>query len=341
MKRLLGVLTIIGGLTVTSFGFAGDGVGVGNGDPDTREIYIQKLKDEMAESFTSGGRRTPKYHADSISSWCSTVSAVLRRELGRASNALKRNQIGKAELTLVDALVAAAQSIEFDPELGGPMTKTLIDRGLLISDAMDEMLGGRCCSKKTKVERLTKVKFLVEYVKFIVRTERELDRSWYIPARYRHNSCWTECDADGYGRCWTECAPEFDFDGFQKQFIEFAQEQLAFMTTHFTETVKRGRNDRVVPIGDPRAFLKLAELGSQFVADDLRNNVYAYHNACSIIDLEALALELNAYNVFGDRSIWYNEREAIEDTQTRLQDVLSALGGCYSSTQVDTNDRRN
>ena len=331
MRQLLCVLTVAIGLTQAMSGFAGDGVGVGNGDPDTRQQYIKKIKAELADSFSRGSKRGRGYTSDSISSWCSKVSAVLRRERDRAGNALKRNQLAKAELMLIDALVAAAQSIEFDPELGSPMTKTLIDRGLLISDALDEILGGPCCTTKSKVERLTKVKFLFEYVQFIIQTEHDLDQRWYIPARYSHDSCWTECDGEGYGRCWTECAPGFDFDSFQRQFVVFAQNQLSFMTNRFTETVRRGRYDRVVPIGDPRAFLKLAELGSQFVAADLKDNVYAYRNACSIIDLETLGQELNEYNVFGIRDSWSGDRQAIEATQDRLETVLSALGGCYKN----------
>ena len=96
----------------------------------------------------------------------------------------------------------------------------------------------------------------------------------------------------------------------------------------FTEMVMKHGYLEVLPVGNPKAFLKLTELASGFVANDLANNIYAYSNACEIQELDALSENLTAYNLYGDRSVWRNDRWAITSVREILESIGNDINAC-------------
>lgn len=302
MKRRLMNGTVVIGLLATSAALAAEGTGVGNGGNSARDQYLLKLKNEMSLSMSRG-----KNPAHDVIDWCSRVSAALMRERQRAMLQYQYNRRAQAEQILIDALVVAGQSLETNPDQSGPMTKMLIDRTLTYSQALDQALGSGAPFALS-----TKLNFLFGSVDFIVQIAREFDPPYYIPYRYQYNRC-------------HECPPDFDFSAFERQFVAMAARQLSFVTEHLTEAALSGHGVNFVPVGDPRAFLTVAELSTSFVAHDLRDNLHAYANACSIRDLESLSQTLTSYNLYGDRSIFPNDRWAVDQVREEMDRIADQI----------------
>ncbi len=292
---------------------AASGTGVGSGGNDSRDQYLAKLMGRKIKI-------SPQTLYTEISQWCSDVVIVLKKEKARAAVQLQRKgNAVLAEQILVDAMLAAAESLDIASEQASPVTKSLIDNGLFYSQALDATLGSAPLATQTKLN------FLFSYVDFIIQKEKSLDRPYFIPYRYRYKSCWSACGNAKYS-CWEEnCEADFNFKAFAKEYVDFGKEQIEFVLDKFTEQDGRGR---IVPLGSPIAFLKLAELVSKQVAQDLSNNLYAYAHACSIRELEALSANLEAFNLYGDNSIYYNTANAVQAVHDELRNIANSLNGC-------------
>jgi hypothetical protein len=167
-----------GSLTVqTSVQMAANGTGVGNGGNSARDVYLSNLKRELAVRQSTGNP------SGAITAWCSQVSSVLLRERQRAMLQYQYEKLDGAEQILIDALVAAAQSLDNNPN-PKPMTKKLIDRTLIYSQALDQALSG-----SDRLSEVTKLNFLFSSVDFIVDVARNLDPPYYIPYQYQYGGC--------------------------------------------------------------------------------------------------------------------------------------------------------
>jgi hypothetical protein len=297
-QKILGVLTVALVMMVGQGSIAG--TGVANGGNSARDQYLEKLKREMS-------------HQGDVTAWCNQISSILKRERQRAMLQYQFNRGAEALQILNDALVTAGQSLEVDPEKGGPMTKKLIDRTLMYSQALDQAM-----VDSSQLSTTTKLNFLFESINFISEIARDLDPPYYIPYRYRYRDC-RDCDHD------------FDFGAFQRIFIRMASRQLSFVTNQLTENRSGPEGLQTFPLGDPRAFLAIAELATSYVAQDLRDNLHAYANACVIRDLESLSETLTAYNLYHDRSIFPNDRWAVgqsAEEMNRLSAQILNNSGC-------------
>jgi hypothetical protein len=140
------------------------GGGVGNGGEASRKAYIKKLKDELGELQLRKSTQT-----EEITGWSSKVANMLKTEMERAERRIsKQNDLDAAKQIMQDALAVAGDSLELEPELAKPITKTLIDRGLMILIALDDTLD---VSKKFDLK--TEVNFLFDYMGFIIKKEKE------------------------------------------------------------------------------------------------------------------------------------------------------------------------
>lgn len=288
-----------------------EGTGVGNGGSNARDQYLAKLRREIGPRITDHGST-----ATDLANWCDKITSILRRELRRAHLEYSQNRLYISEQILIDALVAAAQSIEVDPTLGGPMTKTLIDRGLLASEALDQAFNA--CNG---FDQISKLNFLFEWVQLVIQVESEFDKPRYIPFRYQYN------------RCADRCPPEFHLAEFERQLIKYSKKQLEFITTHFTEIANHAGQQVVIPIGNPRVMLVLAELASTSVCNDLSSNLHAYNFACSVRDLELLSQSLKGYNWHGDRSYFRNDAYAIAGVSEEFKRITDELSTFPCSCQ--------
>jgi len=294
-------------LGVTQVSQSAEGSGVGNGGNDPLSEYQAGLNRELGVSNCGANCGT----AD-LDAWCAKITRVLRRELSKAQLQIQYENFIFANQILRTSLIAASDSLNADPNLGGPMTKRLIDRGLVLVQALDNANLGI-----GRLGLVTKAHFLVNYVQLILDVEKHLDRPLYIPYLYK------------YGRCHRrECPGEFRFDLFEQRYIEFAQRQLSFLNNEFTHVVFRDGASEVIPLGNPKAFLVLAELVTSFVAEDLTSNLYAYAYACVVQDLQALSDSLRCYNWYGDKTVYPNDRWAINSSSMEIDHLIHQMNSC-------------
>lgn len=275
------------------------GTGVGNGGDGERTAYIEKMKSELMGQ--SGAVRD-------ISDWCSQVTRVLRREKQRAMLQVQADRLATAKQILKDALVTASESLQTDPNLGTPMTKRMIDRGVIYAIGIDNAI-----SNATRLDLLTQLDFLTGFTDLVIRASEELDIPYYIPYHYRYHRCRTSCDG-------------FDFRAFERLYLQYAHAELEFVVDHSVNRDYRGGRTVVTPIGKPEAFLKLAELSSGLLAREIAGTLDAYRNACVVTDLQALHEILRDYNLFGDRSYFPNIRYAVEGTAREIDRILQNFG---------------
>jgi hypothetical protein len=286
----------------TSVEIAANGTGVGNGGNSARDVYLSNLKRELAVRQSNGNP------SGAITAWCSQVSSVLLRERQRAMLQYQYEKLDGAEQILIDALVAAAQSLDNNPN-PKPMTKKLIDRTLIYSQALDQVLSG-----SDRLSEVTKLNFLFSSVDFIVDVARNLDPPYYIPYQYQ------------YGGCNEGCPSAFPFQEFERRFVEMAARNLSFVVRDLTEAAPQSGGVQIYPVGDPRAFLTVAALVTSDVAEDLSENLHAYENACAIGDLQTLSSELTSYNLNGDHSIFPNDQWAISQAAEQMSQLSDQIG---------------
>lgn len=209
-----------------------------------------------------------------ISQWCDDIAAILGEELSNAGMSMQMGDLAGAKQILDRALREAAASIHLNPSLRKPMTLVMIGRGITLSRALDRVMGN------SRPELLAKVNFLSGFVQLVIAKSNEMDSSYYLPYYYQ------------YGACGGHCPAEFDFGAFQNRVIEFGAALLQFTYEHLTIETSRG----TFPAGDPRAFLKAAELVSAYVAQDVTMTLGSYANACVIADLKRLSRRVAAFN---------------------------------------------
>jgi hypothetical protein len=178
-----------------------------------------------------------------------------------------------AKIKLTRALKDASNSIALNPSLRKPMTKVLIDRGIVIAREFDRVMGN------SRQELLAKVNFLSGYVQFIIEKIVAMDSSYYLPYYYQYDAC-------GRG-----CPSEFDFAAFQQQYLEYGRDLLVFTYEQLTISNSNG----IYPAGDPRAFMKAAELVTRWVADDVSMTLGAYANACVVAELNRLSYRIATF----------------------------------------------
>lgn len=224
---------------------------------------------ELNQSPTAGGPYLPQ-----ISQWCSDITMILGEHLANASMSMQMGDLATAKRILDRALQEASASIQLNPNMREPLTKILVDRGIALSHALDRSMGN------SQRELMAKVNFLSGFVEFVIQKSSEMDSQYYIPYYYQ------------YGACGGHCPADFNFAGFQERFIEYGRDLLQFTYERLTIVTHNG----VFPSGDPRAFLKVAELVTGYVAQDISMTLGAYANACVIRELKRLSWRIATFN---------------------------------------------
>lgn len=284
------------------------GTGVRGGGPTDREARKAEILSDFNERF-KGQRRIQEKMAKQIdiSDWCNFAAVVLKRELAAANKQIYYNQLDSAFVILQDALTNLSSQIELGDSTG-PMTKALIDRGVILAKAIDETLTDTDGEKMGVRAVKSKIDFLTRYVEFIIETNENLDQSWYIPYYYHYRH-----------RQPQECK-EFNFRELEIRYLKFAAKQLRFAYENFTTIVYSDGRYRVYSIGPDKTFFKLAELSAAFVAEDLSNNLYADHFIRQIEELKSLSRSLSKLNTSGiDSTEWVNHAHARSTTREILE----------------------
>lgn len=302
------------------------GTGVGSGGDGAHAAYIAKLKSELSMGTSHLAPSNIQQNVDHLYEWCARVTRMLRREQGRALLQLQVNQLDAAKQTLKDALIVASQSLAFRPDLGSPMTKRMIDRGVVYLDGIETALSSK--GANTRLDLMTLIDFMSGFVDLIIKTEAKFDRPYYIPYAYQYHRCQYGC---------TDPAA-FDFRAFFDRYSEYAKEELNFVVTHSVNQAKQGDRLVVTPVGRAEAFLKLAELSTHLLADEISQTLQGYQHACMVSDMKLLSETLMNFNLFGDRTYFPNTRYAVEASTVEINRLLGnfncspyAYPGSYSN----------
>ena len=215
-----------------------------------------------------------------LAQWCDDTTAFLANEKMRAMRFVAQEDYAQAEQILNHALTEAARSLSVSPGMRAPITLGLVQRGSRIAAALAPL------ATAGTLGEISIVSFLSDWVQFVIDTESSIDVPYYLPYHYRYRRCEAGCEG-------------FDLAQFQRLYVQLAQNQLGFVVDHMTRVTERG----VFPYGDPRFFLKAAEILAYEVSVDLSRNLDAYAHACSIRALQRLSERLARYNQ-GDASIY-------------------------------------
>lgn len=279
-------LLLTASLMTTTAALANDGTSVGNGGIGARDAYLENLRKTMGPPLDIS--RNPKdldtaQWIPGIKKWCGNAIGIIDSALNEVRGYLvhgDKEEYAAAEQMMEDSLLMAAQSLVVDPKQGGPMTKRLVDRGLIISQAMDFAI-----PHPEENDQVSKLRFLVNFGDFIVKTESFLDREWYIPYQYERRDLRTSE--------W--------LDQFQRKYVLYAYKQLVFSMKYFLDIQERWEYGtlyrKVTSIGSEKIFLNIAELMTAFVASDLENSIFSNMFGYSIHRLQRLSSMLAQHNL--------------------------------------------
>jgi hypothetical protein len=184
----------------------------------------------------------------------------------------------------------------------------MIDRGVAYASAIDEILDG---DNVTKMDLLSELNYLVGYIKLIINTEANFDRPWYIPYYFRCHG------GEGCG--------DFDMSAFTRRYIDAARIELEFIINNFTASTHKHGDTIITPIGNPKAYLRLAELASAFIGEDIGNTLSAYANVSAISDLQNLSWTLRDFNLHNDTTVFPSLPYAVTATTLELRRIFGEL----------------
>jgi len=317
IERVMGIFVLMLFLSISPGGlFAKElyGTGVGNGGEGARARKLQELKREMENKLSDS-----KSNLDYLYKWCGNVTGVLKKELRKADELIRRENLISAKEVLIDALLVASESYNSKQYSEEPTIKKMINKALYYAQALEGVLVNQ---KPAKLSLLTELLFLKGYLNLIFVTEEKLDRPFYIP--YHHK----------YGKC-RKCPQEFNLEDFVKRYFEYAVDELSFILEQFTRTIYLYGEEQFVPVGRVEAFLKLTELGAGFVAEEIANTFEGYYYADEVIELVTLSEEIRDFLLFNDTTVFWNVPDAFKKVAPRFKNIIMQLGNGSTSYQED------
>jgi hypothetical protein len=252
------------------------------------------LSSAFAQDQAATASRGSHGPSDDLSQWCDSTAQDLQEDLARAWTFVDQQNYQQAEQAIVDGFTQAQADLPV--ENSKSITGELIARGLEYLSSLDQTL-----PDSSPLGAVTRAKFAVDYAEFTINAATEIDIPYYIPYGHCHH----------YG-----CDGDFMRE-FQAKFLAYAESQIDFTNNHLTETSYIGNNYPVVPLGNPKAYLKVAEMTASYVASDLSNTIFAPALACTIGQLHGLSKTLSKYNA-GQSGIYPSTAAAVEQTYFQL-----------------------
>ncbi len=324
------IVTVFFTMTSTANSLIGTGAGNGGNGPrqsDNTTTVAQLQPEETQNNQQDNKAVDYEVYSDlgPLYYWGNNSIHELRSALHSARLQIIKGFYNKAGQVLIDALSNTSKSFpKKTVDHGSPLTKKLIDRGILyarnIKTAFQE--GGF-----TKTEIHTETYFLEGYVQMIINAWEEIDQDYYIP--YYHS----------YER---RCSPhyyceDFSYIDFHRKYIEYVIKEIEFVLNNFTEEshiVYRG--PMILPIGDVRAVLLISEIMSIKVSKDILETLWPYKYGYIAFRLQELHKNLKDFNrknnrlVYPDAVAALNSSRGIHSTFLFAVEELEKEGGHYS-----------
>jgi hypothetical protein len=112
---------------------------------------------------------------------------------------------------------------------------------------------------------------------------------------------------------------------FEESFVQYATAQLIWVVQNLTTEIRLGEKSIIVPVGDSKAFLKVAIVLTKASADDLENSLWASRFECAITALRILNLEeITPYDQ-GNKEIYDNEKQAVDRITRKINAIVGRL----------------
>lgn len=256
-------------------------------------------KNTMADggSNIGGGVNGSEY----LSTWCRGQTSLLRNYQERSE--LKLDNTGDYNLAnkiLYNGMIEALKSYKGNQH--SFLAKSLA-RGLEIARNLEATAG-----KNPERKGMVTNNILNKYYSFMINeVARNMDIGAYIPYM---QSTHEQMDAR--------------MAHYEKSFVRYASAQLDWVLQNLITETRRGDKLVIVPIGDSKAFIKVAIILTKATAEDLESSLWANRFNCAIRDLTMLNDELTAYDQ-GNREVYENEKQAIERSSRKIQEIVNSL----------------
>lgn len=236
--------------------------------------------------------------------WCRGNVALLNRYRQQATLALLDNDTIGARALLEAGLVKALER-KSTQGLDRSLTYKAVSRGLELAAAL---------SIEPTVTADSQVAALLSYYDFISLIAAKVDIDLYIPYHYTYLPGCPSGNCEG-----------FDIAGFEKRFIEYARAQLKWFEESFVSEVSV---TDVTPRHSAKAYLKILEFISKYVADDLESSLWRSKYACTIDTMRLMSEALAAHNT-GNMAFYRNDKYAVFLTHKDVARTIAEIGkGC-------------
>lgn len=236
--------------------------------------------------------------------WCRGNVALLNRYRQQATLALLDNDSIGARALLEAGLVKALER-KSAQGLDRSLTYKAVSRGLELASAL---------SNEPTVTADSQVAALLSYYDFISLIAAKVDIDLYIPYHYTYLPGCPSGNCEG-----------FDIAGFEKRFIDYARAQLKWFDESFVSEVSV---TDVTPRHSAKAYLKVLEFISKYVADDLENSLWRSKYACTIDTMRIMSDSLAAHNA-GNMAFYRNDKYAVFLTHKDVAQTIADIGkGC-------------
>ena len=327
IQNILAVAAIF--LTASTAGSHSMGTGVGNATDGPRNNdntqAAHGLDYEQTSKTYEGSMGPTGYTVDyevyddltPLHRWGNNSINTLQTALHSARIQIEIGSYGRAKALLVDALKAAAKHFPKPTvDHGSPLTKKLVDRGILYSRSIENVF------KKdgwTQREIHTEIYFLYGYVEMIIEAWKEIDQNYYIDYYHSHRR---RCSPYYYCR-------DFNYREFHRKYIDYVIKEISFVLSNFTEETYLGYVGYVVvPVGDIRAVLLISEIMSFETSKDILGTLWAHDYSYIAYRLQELHKNLAKFNKEGYRFVYPDGKAALNSPigiHSVFQSAVSSL----------------
>ena len=323
IQNILAVAAIF--LTTSTAGSHSMGTGVGNGTDGPRNNdntqAAHGLDYEQASKTYEGSMGAKRYTVnyevyDDLSPlhhWGNNSINTLQTALYSAQTQIEIGSYGKAKALLVDALNAASKAFPKQTvDHGSPLTKKLVDRGILYSRSIQTAFQK---DGWTTGEVQTEIYFLYGYVEMIIEAWEEIDQNYYIDYYHSHRR---RCSPHYYCR-------DFNYREFHRKYIDYVIKEINFVLKNFTKEASLGYTGYVVvPVGDIRAVLLISEIMSLATSKDILGTLWAHDYSYIAYRLQELHRNLAKFNKEGYRFV-YPDGKAVLNSPIGIYSVFQSV----------------
>lgn len=259
----------------------------------------QRMEDGkvILESGTNIGGGVSSFDLDL--QWCRSRVTYLEDKRTKTSLYLiNSNNYYKASMKLI---VAMKKAYEYQKSVNRhSFTEKALERGLLMASKL-----GIPSPTEDYIGLRDQYQLLDSYLYFVINTvAKKLDIEVFIP--YLKNP------------------KQFDITYFEKNFVNYAQEQMNWVVDNLTYMGKSVNGFEAMPVGPAANFLQVAEIMALSTANDLLSSIWKYRFSCAIEKLFYTFENARNYNN-GDRDELINDRYAVQFVRNDFKDVAQTL----------------